>query len=147
MKARNAAICALAIALGFSGCQTFTPVPEFHGVALNPAQLHPGDVAVVTVELKDSNNIVDRVEGVLEETPTVTFKLRDDGQSPDEKANDDLWTLKVDVPFDAPAGSFILKFTAYRSDGEIVTVRDKSGATVPLSTTHPFAVEYAQEQK
>ncbi|MBI2433264.1 MAG: hypothetical protein HYV26_10365 [Candidatus Hydrogenedentes bacterium] len=133
----GAALCA--------GCHTFSPVPAFNDIALTPRDLHPGDVAVITVKLTDKNNIVERVEGVLKEAPQVTFRLRDDGQAPDEKANDDVWTLRVDVPFDAPPGEFVLEFTAYRSDGLAVPIRNDSGDTVPLTANYSFAVQYAQD--
>lgn len=138
-------IVACVVLLLLGGCRTISSGPSFSSVGLSPAQLRPGDVAVISVEIQDRNNIVSRVEGVLKETPQVTFRLRDDGVAPDERANDGVWTMPVDVPFDAPPGQFTLEFTAYRSDGQPVTVRDAAGNVVPLSTTYPFSIQYAQE--
>lgn len=135
-------LCAGLAAL--SGCQTISLVPSFRNVAIDPAQLRPGDLAVISVEVQDKNDIVSRVQGVLKEVPEVTFALRDDGVDPDARANDGIWSMRVNVPFDAPPGQFTLEFTAYRSDGQVVTVRNESGNVVPLSATYPFTVQYAQ---
>ena len=72
------------------------------------------------MEVKDKNAVIDRIEGVVIEDPRITFRLRDDGEEPDAKAGDGVWSMKVDVPFTAPDGEFNLEFTAYRSDGQPV---------------------------
>jgi hypothetical protein len=136
------AVCATLLIL--SGCRTISAVPSFRDVAINPAPLHPGLVALITVRVEDKNNIVSRVEGRLRDTPEVVFRLRDDGLEGDERANDGIWSTTVDVPFEAPAGQYTIEFTAYRSDGQAVTVRNDAGSMVPLSVTYPFIVQYAQ---
>ena len=68
----------------------------------------------------------------------------DDGIGPDEVAGDGTWTLKVDVPFQAPPGEFELEFTAFRSDGQPILVRDEDGDTIPLSGTFSMVIRYPE---
>ena len=126
--------------VALAGCNTTGRQPIFQSAVINPNQLKPGDSAVISVEVKDRHNIVRKVEGVVEEDPSIKLKLRDDGQQPDAKAGDNVWTLQVDVPFQAPPGGFMLDLTAYRSDGTPVPVRSKEGKTVPLSTSLPVTI-------
>jgi len=87
--------------------------PKLVDAALTPADLKPGDAAVLTVKVVDKHELVRKVEGVIREDPVIKFKLHDDGVAPDEKAHDNIWSLAVDVPFQAPPGEFILDLTAY----------------------------------
>jgi len=121
------------------GCNTASRQPQFQRAVITPDQLKPGDTAMIQVEVKDRHNIVRRVEGVVREDPTIRLKLHDDGQAPDEKADDNVWVLQVDVPFQATPGDFLLQLTAYRADGTVVPVKSREG-TVPLSTTVPLKI-------
>ena len=107
---------------------------------ITPADLKPGDTAVISVEVDDRDGIVRRVEGVVLEDPTIKLKLSDDGKPPDEEAGDNIWSLQVDVPFQAAPGDFTLELTAYRSDGSPVPVRTQESGTVPLRATIPVAI-------
>jgi len=107
--------------------------------------LKPGDSAVITVHVADKHEIVKRVEGVVREDPRIKMKLHDDGQPPDEKADDNTWSLQVDVPFQAAPGTFNLDLTAYRSDGTPVPIRHK-GKTSPLTATIPLTIGAAPER-
>jgi hypothetical protein len=137
--------CIAALLAGLSfGCNTISKPPHFKGAAVNPETLQPGDTAVITLQVQDRNTIIDRIEGVVIEDPRIKFLLHDDGQEPDEKANDGIWTLWVDVPIVAPTGEFTLQFTAYRSDGQPVSVRADGGDIVPLQETLPVIIRYEQ---
>ncbi len=124
-----------------AGCNTMGRQPQFRAAAIAPAVLKPGESAVITVQVKDRHNIVRKVEGVVQEDPNIKLKLHDDGQPPDAKAGDGVWSLKVDVPFQAPSGKFLLELTAYRADGTPVPVHTKEGKTAPLSTAVPVVIE------
>jgi len=91
--------------------------------------------------------IVGQVEGVVKSDPRTALQLRDDGEGPDEQANDNVWSLQVDVPFQAPAGEFVLEFTAYRSDGLPVEVRNDQGEVVPLTATLPVQIQYPEDRE
>jgi hypothetical protein len=133
---------ALVLLVVLGGCQTTGRQPQVRQAQITPSDLKPGDTAVITIEIADKYGIVDRVEGVVREDPRIKFKLRDDGIEPDKKARDGVWTLQVDVPFQAPPGQFTLEFTAFRSDGQPVIVRDKEGNAVPLTGSFNMVIRY-----
>lgn len=135
----------LAIGVLLAGCQTLAGQPQFIQAAITPQQLKPGDSAVITVAVKDRHQVVDHIEGVVKEDPRITFRLRDDGQAPDETAGDGVWSMAVDVPFQAPPGKFELLFKAYREDGLPVTVREKQGGVRELQQQLPLVILYPQQ--
>lgn len=126
------------------GCQTMSGQPELQRAEIAPSTLKPGDTAIITVEVEDRNNIIERIEGFVQGYPDIVLKLRDDGVEPDETADDEVWTMRVDVPyeFEGPPGSFVLEFTAYRSDGLPIEVRDDEGNVAPLTKTIPLEISY-----
>lgn len=132
-------------ALLVAGCNTFSGVPSIKSASIVPEDLKPGDSAVITVEVLDKHQNISRIEGVVKEDSRITFKLMDDGQDPDTKAGDGVWSLRVDVPFQAPPGEFALELTAYRSDGIPVQIRQKGGGVVPLQETLPVIIRYAEQ--
>ena len=132
------AVCVALVAL--AGCNTLGRQPQLNDALLTPPELKPGDSAVITVKLKDRHNIVRKVEGVIREDPTIRLKLHDDGVPPDEKAGDHVWSLQVDVPFQAPPGAFTLDLTGYRADGTPTPVKNKEGKTVPMMATVPVTI-------
>jgi hypothetical protein len=131
---------ALIAPLLLAGCHMLSEVPVMKTATITPAELHPGETATIAVEIRDRFNIVDRIETTVVEEPDYSLILRDDGEGTDEKAEDGLWTLKVDVPKEAPAGAFTLQFTAYRSDGQAVTVRDRMKKKSTLQQTIPLMI-------
>lgn len=138
-------LAGLMAALILSGCNTLASAPVMRGTKIVPDKLTPGESAIITVEILDRESIVERVEGVVEEDPRITFRLRDDGVDPDVTAGDGTWTLRVDVPPAAPEGEFLLKFTAYTSGGYPVEVRDASKNVVPLQDSLPVIIQYKGE--
>ena len=132
-------LAVLALTAVCIGCTTLGRYPKLVEPAITPSELKAGESAVITVRMADRHNIIRRVEGVVREDPTVKLKLRDDGKPPDEKAGDNLWTLQVDAPFQAPAGQFNVDLTAYRSDGSTVPIR-KDGHKQALAVTIPFTI-------
>ncbi len=139
-------LCATLVLLStLAGCNTMGRQPQIRNAMIDPAELRPGDAAVITVEIADRYGIVDRVEGAVREDPRIKFKLRDDGVPPDEKAGDGIWTLPVDVPFQAPPGEFTLDFTAFRSDGQPVIVLDEERNAIPLTGSFGMVIQYLEE--
>lgn len=128
-----------------TGCNTVTRQPAIESAAITPSELGPGDSAIISVEIQDRFNIVERVEGVVAEDSSITFKLRDDGVSPDAKAQDDIWTLQVDVPFNAPPGDFEFSLTAYNSEGQAVLIRNAEGEVNPLTAKFGLVIVYPQK--
>lgn len=123
-----------------AGCNSLGGVPEFKSGGIVPTELHPGDTALITVEVKDKNAIIHSITGVVKEEPSLRLKLRDDGQEGDVTAGDGTWSLAVTVPPVAPAGPFNLTFTAYRNDGVPVPIRGEAGAIHPLALDMPMII-------
>lgn len=134
----------VAALLLLTGCNTLSSAPQITKAAITPEVLRPGDTAVITMQIHDRSRVVKRVEGIVLEDARITFKLRDDGAEPDEKANDGIWSMQVDVPFQAPPGEFRLEFTAYGQDGTPIPVRDRDGHISPLQQVIPLRIEYQQ---
>lgn len=135
-------VCTIALVIALAtmvGCNTAGRQPQFQKAVISPDQLKPGDTAMIQAEIKDKYDIVNRVEGVVKEDPTIRLQLQDNGQAPDLKAGDKVWVLQVDVPFQATPGDFLLQLTGYRKDGTPVPVKTKQG-TVPLRTTVPLKI-------
>ena len=96
----------------------------------------------ITVKIVDKFHVVSRVEGVVKEDRTLTFHFEDNGVAPDDKAGDGIWTIQVDVPFNAPPGDFQFEVSGYDSSGKLLAVDDKKGEAVPLSTSFSLAIQY-----
>lgn len=124
----------LLLAVMGAGCIT-SRAPHFQSATILPEQLKPGDSAIIEVHVSDHFEIVDRVEGVVTEDQRVKLQLRDDGEAPDEKAGDGKWTLKVDVPIQAPPGEFTIEIYAFDAKGNRILVSGEDGSTGPLMST------------
>ncbi len=133
------------VLMAVSGCNTLSRQPQITSATINPQTLHPGQSAVITLAVKDRHRIIERIEGVVLEDPRATFKLRDDGEAPDEKAGDNVWSMQVDVPFQAPPGEFRLEFTAYDKEGTAITVRNKDNRVTPLQEFLLVRIEYTDQ--
>lgn len=131
---------ALLSPLLLAGCHMLSETPVMQAAKITPQELHPGDTATIEVAVRDRFDIVDRIETTVVEEPNYGLVLRDDGEGSDAKADDNVWTLKVDVPKEAPAGAFNLLFTAYRHDGQPVTVRNRMKKKSTLEQTIPVMI-------
>lgn len=134
-------MCLSCVVILIAGCNTAGRQPQFRSATITPAELKPGDNAVVTADVKDRNHIIRKIEGVVREDPGIRLKLHNDGEAPDVKAGDNLWSLQVAVPFVAPSGNFLLQLTAYRADGTPVPVKTKGGKSDVLTTTIPVVIK------
>ncbi len=123
-----------------TGCNSLGGVPKIVDAAISPLALHPGDTALVTIDVRDKNEIVAGIVGVIDEEPSRKLKLHDDGEEGDVKADDGTWSLAVQVPLQAPPGTFNLTFTAYRSDGVAVPIRNDDGTIDSLSVHMPLTI-------
>jgi len=126
-----------------NGCNTLSGQPAMRRAEITPEQLFPGTEGVLTVELRDRQEIVKRVEGVILEDPRLTFRLRNDGQPPDRKAGDGAWSMAVVVPRQAVPGSYTMQITAIAEDGRPIMVRDKHGTVQLMQITLPVVIQPA----
>jgi hypothetical protein len=134
------------LALSIAGCASMGS-PKLREARIDPEVLKPGDTAVITVKLADRPKLVDRVIGVVQEDTRMKFRLQDEGEDPDEKAGDGIWSIRVDVPFMAPPGDFTLEITAYDASGQAILVKGQGGERQPLSAICRLAIRYPADQQ
>jgi hypothetical protein len=130
------------VTLSLGGCATMHGQPKMNQAEIMPKDLKPGDTAVITVKVEDKFHVVRRVEGVVKEDRTLTFHFEDNGVAPDDKAGDGIWTIQVDVPFNAPPGDFEFEVSGFDSNGKLLAVDDKRGEAQPLTTSFTLAIQY-----
>lgn len=140
---RSAIVLTACLAMA-PGCSTVPRQPEINRAQIEPAELKPGDSALISVELQDKFSIVSRVVGIVKEDPSIQFELKDDGLPPDEAANDGTWSILVDVPFNAPPGEFVFDIKTYDESGGEVLVLDEEGNTVPLGSSFGLVIRFPQ---
>lgn len=133
-------------ALALAGCNSLAGQPKITQASIEPSVLVLGASATITVTVKDKHRTVTKIEGAVKEDPRLKFRLRDDGKDPDVKAGDGTWSLRVDVPQQAPPGQFTLELTAYNDDGVPVLVRNKESGAGPLMQVLPISIEAAAQQ-
>lgn len=136
------AACVMALMATLPACNTLGRQPAIRDAQIAPAELQPRDVALISMKIIDRYELVDRVEGIVLEDPRVTFRLNDQGQAGDEKAGDGVWSCQVEVPFQAPPGSFTLEFTVFRSDGQPIIIRNEEGNTQPLKSSFVMVIRH-----
>jgi hypothetical protein len=127
-----------------SGCNTPGRVPSFERAMVQPDTLRPGDRALITVKVRDEFDIVKQVVAKVAEDPRLRLPLRDDGEGPDQRAGDGVWTTEVVVPFQAPPGDFTLIIEGYDADGRLIAVPSDAGA-IPLSAEARVVIEYIED--
>jgi hypothetical protein len=130
----------------FAGCASTGGQPVMHGAQIMPSDLKPGDTAVITVRVEDKFGVVNHVEGVVKEDRTVKFDFSDSGVPPDADADDEIWTIQVDVPFNAPPGTFEFEVTGYDNRDNIVVIEDEQGEAAPLQTSFKLEIRYPDEK-
>ncbi len=128
------------ILLSFS-CRTIAGQPSIKKAEIIPAEITIGDTAIIQTVIKDKHRLIQKVEVGIKEDPRIKLKLRDDGIEPDEKANDGIWILKVDVPPEAEPGAYTLELTTYTKDGKPVKVKTKDGKVETLLIEIPVIVK------
>lgn len=146
MKRIVVIVCCFSLLAALAGCATSSRQPSMKAARIQPDHLQPGDTAIITVEVADRFDVVQRVEGLVMEDRTITFKLRDDGITPDKEAGDDTWTIQVDVPFNAPPGDFEFEVVGYNSEGEVIVVHDENDEAAPLSISFVLVIEFPEEE-
>lgn len=134
------------LGLAAAGCNSLAGQPKFTAAGIEPPVVVVGNSAVISVTLKDKHLTVAKIEGAVKEDPRLKFRLRDDGQAPDAKAGDGTWTLKVDVPGQAPPGGFTVELTAYNEQGLPVLVRGEDGTVGPMVQVIPVTIEAGAQQ-
>ncbi len=131
---RLALSCALILPL-LSGCNTLSGTPSMARVTVQPGEVRLGDTIRIEAEVRDKHALVRSMRGQVREVPELGFTLRDDGQAPDFKAGDQVWTIEGLIPATAPPGEYHILLSAFTGSKspEPIQVRSK-GQVTPLQT-------------
>ena len=84
--------------------------------ATDPVKVSPGDVATVRVKVVDTKGVVASVTATVREAPEIVLDLNDNGEEGDKVAGDGIWSMDIDIPWDAPAGMYNWDFEAFDAD-------------------------------
>ncbi len=118
MKTR---LCSAILLLVFAtGCAGPLAVKE---MAIEPAVINVGGRALILVTFVGPKKSVASVRATVYEAPEIYYDLRDDGTNGDEKANDNVWTAQVDVPYEAAPGLYQLDIEARDAEGNTIAVK------------------------
>jgi len=113
-------------------------VPTLQEPKIEPAAAPPGAHAVLTVAVNDPAKEVAKLEVVVTEYPTMTLLLTDDGQGDDKQAGDGIWSVGIDVPGEAPAGTYHLALWPRNAAGKAFEVNGQSvKATIAFEVKSP----------
>jgi len=102
-------------------------VPE--GLALVNAKFQPtsakaGEVALLTVSVRDPENRVDTVAATFRDVPDGTLDLFDNGTQGDRKVGDGVWSRRVPVFAQLQAGQHVLEISAFDVNGQLIAQED-----------------------
>ncbi len=143
---------ALIATLALAGCNTLGRQPRLDQAGVQPAVLAPGDSAVISVKVSDKYGIIKNVQAEVKGEQTaqepenrVIIHLYDNGEAPDAKSGDGIWTSSMlDVPLNAPSGQFTFLISAYNEQGSVVIVSTEQG-DAPLETPCQVEIKYPAE--
>ncbi len=137
-------ICIVPLLILCAGCATlYNRQPALTDARIEPAVVHPGDSAVLSVKVSDPYKIITQVTGVVKDDKDAKpFRLLDDGVEPDKKAHDNIWTVLLDVHFAAPPGTFTILLKAMDAKGKVVQTRTRNGIR-DLTQECTVTIQYA----
>ncbi len=110
-------------------------------MSMNPSPVSPGDEAVSYVRLNKFSDEVETVKATLREYPQYSVKFSNDGTDGDEKANDNIWSKKVNIPYNAPSQTFHLDIVVLDKEGNVIATRDAKGEDLEESGTIDVKIE------
>ena len=102
-----------------TGCASQLAVKE---MAIEPATISVGERGLIKVTFVGPKKNVASVRATVYEAPEIFYDLRDDGTNGDEKADDNVWTALVDVPYEATPGIYHLDIRARDAEGNTIAV-------------------------
>ena len=93
-------------------------------MSMSPSPVSPGDDAVSYVRLNKFSDAVETVKATLREYPQYSVNFTNDGTDGDEEANDNIWSKKVNIPYNAPSQTFHLDIVVLDKEGNVITTKD-----------------------
>lgn len=103
-----------------TGCASQLAVKE---MAIEPATISLGKRGLIKVTFVGPKKSVASVHATVYEAPEIFYDLSDDGTNGDEKADDNVWTARVDVPYEAQPGIYHLDIRARDAEGNTIAVK------------------------
>lgn len=100
-----------------------------------PESIKAGEEITLTVNLEDTNRVVDTLSAEVEIPKPFAVDLFDKGDEGDEVAGDNVWTRKLMIPADTPVGSYEIRISAFNADGEPIQIVKPDGTQAPLMIT------------
>lgn len=94
-----------------------------------------GGNGIISFKVDDTEKKIARISVTPREYPEYAFELNDNGESGDEYAKDEIWSMEINVPYDAPAGIYNLDCEFYDSDGNPVMTESNDGKKIKLTAT------------
>jgi len=82
-------------------------------VSARPAEVKRGETSILTVMFEGHKDQIISVKAVVREASHNRYVFNDDGKDGDEKANDYVWTGKLEVVSDAVPGEYHLDIYAF----------------------------------
>jgi len=82
-------------------------------VSARPAEVKRGETSILNVMFEGPKDRLISVKAIVREAPHVRYVFNDNGEDGDEKADDNVWTSKVDIVADAVPGKYHLDIKAF----------------------------------
>ncbi|MBS3770215.1 MAG: hypothetical protein V5A59_01890 [Bacteroidales bacterium] len=108
---------------------------------INPSNPSPGDEVVARVTLNKFSEKVETVKGKVREYPQYSFTFNNNGEDGDEKAGDNIWSRKMDIPYNAPSQTFHLDITVLDKEGNIIATENAEDENREESGTIDLKIE------
>ena len=91
---------------------------------VNSSSVSPGDEVTSYVTLNKASDNIETVKGTVREYPEFSAEFNNDGTDGDEKAGDNVWSKKMNIPYDAPSRTFHLDITVLDKEGNVITAKN-----------------------
>ena len=131
-------LASLMLTFFIAGCAGKLFVEE---MKIDPSPVSPGDEAVSYVTLNKYSDQVETVKATLREYPQYSVNFNNDGTDGDEKANDNIWSKKVNIPYNAPSQTVHLDIAVLDKEGKIIATKDAKGEDLEESGTIDVKIE------
>jgi len=116
---------------GAEPAQPAPPVLGFQEVVIEPASAKAGDSILVSVRVGDPEHVVDTVAATA---AGQTVDLFDNGTEGDVTPVDGVWSRKLTLPANLPAGDTEISISAYDVNGDAVQLTAPDGTKSPMTT-------------
>jgi hypothetical protein len=96
--------------------------PRLKDVTGDPTPVAAGKRIVIMATIEGTAETVASIVGVARDYPSYEIVLNDEGSNGDVEAGDGIWSLATDIPWEAPADTYLIDFTAMDKEGNQLPV-------------------------